>query len=70
MQNELDKARTEKNYFAPTQNLKKRHAKEIRKLEEKHRDEIEFWEGKIQKILVKNKECLSNKQELIDKIEE
>ena len=54
MQNELYKARTEKNYFAPTYQLKKRHAKEVDKLNEKHKDEINFWEEKIQKILVQN----------------
>ena len=44
MQKELDKARTEKNYFAPINDLKKRHAKEIKKQNEKHQVGITFLE--------------------------
>ena len=38
LQRELDKIREEKGYFAPTDDLKKRHLKEIKKLEAKHSD--------------------------------
>ena len=44
MQNELEKARTEKNYYAPIHDLKKRHAKEIKKQSEKHQVGITFLE--------------------------
>ena len=68
MQNELHKARTEKDYFAPTHQLKKRHAKEILKQNEKHQEEIAYWEGQIRKILVQNHDFQSNQHGFIKEI--
>ena len=70
MQNELEKARTEKNYYAPIYDLKKRHAKEIKKLSLKHQDGITFLEEKIQKILKENDNYRSNQHEFINDIRE
>ena len=70
MQNELEKARTEKNYFAPLNDLKKWHAKEIKKLSLKHQDGITFLEERIQKILKKNDNYHSNQHEFINDIRE
>ena len=70
MQNELEKARTEKNYYAPIYDLKKRHAKEIKKLSLKHQDGITFLEERIQKILKKNDNYHSNQNEFINDIRE
>ena len=70
MQNELEKARTEKNYFAPLNDLKKWHAKEIKKLSLKHQDGITFLEERIQKILKENDNYRSNQHEFINDIRE
>jgi hypothetical protein len=47
MENELDRARTEKNYFAQTKKSQKEACQRYWKLKEKHRDEIAFFEDKI-----------------------
>jgi len=70
MQNELEKARTEKNYYAPIHDLKKRHAKEIKKLSLKHQDGITFLEERIQKFLKQNNDYLSTQHEFINEIRE